>query len=624
MMRIAVLVASCLALCASASDVASNVELAVDSHDLLMAGGLSGLSSHEDVLVRRLEAMQATKSDAELRAQAQVLFKLYKALNAKEVAAMGSTESAQFEAFYKTIFQQIRARANAKKSTTPSTTTKTPSTSTTSPSSTSTTTTAPSSSTTTTPSSSTTTPSSTSTTTPSSTSTTTTKTPSTSGTSTPSTTSTPSSTTKSPSASGAGSYLSVNTSDPTTVADSLSFFTQVYDPSLAQNIRALQDNTQNIEAIVQSTKSANSSQGGQFQAPTVLEGVDNGPTTLGGRRLANSSEVNNNVQVLFCDVTGNAIWQWSNAPADAEVTPAPTSTTIETQESEKKLCQAQDVVVKVTAYQSGCSRQNHPDGCDKVYWKGCGGLTVNRAANRIVVARTGGRSLGILYYKDVSNICQGRVVDAITTYKGKKFNSISYAEYSPSGNLYFTDSPFGLATSPADFDGDTLDKSPLRELPFNGVFLLKSGSMKIDAIDCGMDRPNKIAFSPKGDVMYITNSRKGDAYVKSYALNTDGTVASAKIFFNFTAHPELETDDGIADGIKTDDEGNVYVAVYKGVYILSPQGALIGTLQSSQPVSGIAIGGGRMFLSGNFGVVSQATGVKPALGLPSASTSCSA
>jgi sugar lactone lactonase YvrE len=690
MLRVTVLASCAALLCATGASssvslpLSSFSELAVNPRELFMTGGLAGLSTHEDVLVRRLEAMATTRTDAELREQAKVLFRLYKALNARAVAAMGATESEQFEVFYKTVFQQILARVNASRApaagTTPSTGTggTSPSTGTGGSPSTGTggspstgaggspstgtggspstgaggspstgaggspstgaggspaTGTggspstgaggSPATGTGGSPSTGTSTgtggsPSTgTSTGTGGSPSTGTGGSPSTGTGGSPSTGTGGSPTTSTGGTAGGNSGYAAST--PTEVAEGLAFFTQVYDKDLAKNVRALQDNTQNIEAIVQSSKETSGSDpASAFQAPTVLEPVDNGPTSL-SRRLADGSSAD--VKVLFCDVSGNAIWSWTaTPPPDADMKTI--NSTTQTTRIQPKLCEAAKVEVKVTAYQSGCSRQNHPEGCDKVYWKGCGGLTVNRASNRIVVARTGGRSLGLLYYKSVSDSCQGRVIDAIKTYKGKKFNSISYAEYAPSGNLYFTDSPFGLATGPADFEGDILDKSPLRELPFNGVFLLKNDSMKVDLVDCAMDRPNKIAFSPKGDLMYITNSRKGNSYVKQFTLKTDGSIESSKTFFNFTAKPELQTDEGFADGIKTDKDGNIYVAVHKGVYILSPKGELIGTLQSTQAVSGIALGGGRMFLSGSFGVVAQTSGILPSAPLPSAKTEC--
>lgn len=342
------------------------------------------------------------------------------------------------------------------------------------------------------------------------------------------------------------------------------------------------------------------------------------------RFLSTTSTVDtSNVDVLFCDVEGNAIWKWSAEEVpDATVTNSSNSTTAIDVDVDG-VCSA-TTTLTVSAYQTGCSLQNHPEGCDNVYYKGCGGITVSPTSERIVIARTGGRTLGVLNYKHVDEACQGQVVDAIATYRGKKFNSPTYAEYASNGILYFTDSPFGLATSAADFDGDTLDKSPLRELPFNGVYMLPTGAnQSVELVDCDMTRPNKIAFSPASDVMYITNSQKHNSYVKQYALAADGTVRNASIFFNFTAHPELETADGYAKGIKVDANGYVYVVCYKGVYIFSPDAEMAGAIMSSEELDSVTLGLGRLFLSGAFGLVAQTSGV-PSQSLPQAHVTCQA
>lgn len=349
----------------------------------------------------------------------------------------------------------------------------------------------------------------------------------------------------------------------------------------------------------------------------MLTGVSS--TTL-GRRLENTETLD----VLFCDVTGNAIWKWSateSASASSTGTSPASSTFIDTSSD---LCSASDVTVEVSAYQSGCSLQNHPEGCGNVYYKGCGGMAVDPTSNKIVVARTGGRTLGVLSYVNVDGECQGQVVDAITTYRGKKFNSPTYTTFSPQGgDLYFSDSPFGLATSASDLNSDALDDSSQREIPFNGLYVFRNTTQEIELVDCTMDRPNKIAFSPEGDVMYVSNSKKGDSYVKAFNVSSNGSIGDSSIFFNFTAHPELNTGDGYADGIKVDADGNVYVAAYNGIFVFTNNGTLAGAIRSSQEISDIALGDGRLFATGPFGIISQSSTVQPAQAIPKAVTTCS-
>ncbi|KAI9906870.1 hypothetical protein PsorP6_016228 [Peronosclerospora sorghi] len=427
----------------------------------------------------------------------------------------------------------------------------------------------------------------------------------------------------SPASSGAASSgtLTATSKSPTSTASGSSFWSTTYNPKLSSNVNSLSPQTSTLETVVSSAAGSDSSTSAvsQYTSPTVISGYTS-PT----RRFLTSGDADtSNVDVLFCDIEGNAIWKWSAEDVpDATVTNSSSSYT-EIDVTVDGVCSA-TTTLTVSAYQTGCSLQNHPEGCEDVYYKGCGGITVSPTSNRIVIARTGGRTLGVLNYKSVDGACQGQVVDAITTYRGRKFNSPTYAEYANNGNLYFTDSPFGLATSDADFDGDTLDKSPLREIPFNGVYMLRNGTdASVELVDCDMTRPNKIAFSPTQDIMYITNSQRGNSYVKRYVLAENGTMRSSSVFFNFTAHPELKTDAGYAKGIKVDDNGYVYVVCYKGVYIFSPEAELAGAIMSSEELDSVSMGLGRLFISGAFGLVAQTSGV-PSQTLPRAHVTCPA
>ncbi|CAH0487148.1 unnamed protein product [Peronospora farinosa] len=419
-----------------------------------------------------------------------------------------------------------------------------------------------------------------------------------------------------------GTLAATSTSTPTRSASGTSFWSATYNSKLSTIVGSLSSQVGTIQTVVQSSSGSSSSSSlavNRYTAPTTIQGY----TSPSRRYLTDGTSHSSNIDLLFCDVAGNAIWKWSAQDVpDATVTNTSSSTT-EIDVDVNGVCSA-TTTLTVSAFQSGCSYQNHPEGCDNVYYKGCSGITVSPTSDRIVIARNAGRTLGVLNYKSVGNSCQGQIVDAITMYRGKKFNSPSYAEYASNGILYFTDSPFGLATSDADFDGDTLDKSPLREIPFNGVYMLRNGTnQSVELVDCDMTRPNKIAFSPAQDIMYITNSQKNNSYVKSYNMADDGTVSKSSIFFNFTAHPELETEAGYATGIKVDDNGFVYVVCYKGVYVFSPEAELASAIMSSEELDSVSMALGRLFISGSFGLVAQTIGV-PSQTLPRAAVTCSA
>src|SRR5258708_39973382 len=84
----------------------------------------------------------------------------------------------------------------------------------------------------------------------------------------------------------------------------------------------------------------------------------------------------------------------------------------------------------------------------------------------------------------------------VSSYKGKKFNSPNDAVYANNGNLYFTDPPYGLEKGIKDSS---------KEIPFQGVFLVKPGGKALLVTD-KVSYPNGIALSPDNKILYISNS----------------------------------------------------------------------------------------------------------------------
>jgi gluconolactonase len=59
-----------------------------------------------------------------------------------------------------------------------------------------------------------------------------------------------------------------------------------------------------------------------------------------------------------------------------------------------------------------------------------------------------------------------------------------------------------------------------------------------------------------------------------YEVKADGTIARGKVLYDFTRNPEPV---GL-DGIKVDEEGNVYVSAPGGLWILPPAGKPLGRI----------------------------------------------
>ncbi len=161
-------------------------------------------------------------------------------------------------------------------------------------------------------------------------------------------------------------------------------------------------------------------------------------------------------------------------------------------------------------------------------------------------------------------------------YEGKRLNSPNDLVYRSDGALFFTDPPFGLPKFYAD---------KRKELPFEGVFSLYKGSLRLVSTD--MRGPNGIAFSPDEKYLYVGNWDEKKKAIYRYEVQPDATLKNGQIFFDMTSAPG---EDAI-DGIKVDERGNLYVSGPGGLWILSPEGKHLGTIVAPMHPHNLAWGG---------------------------------
>ncbi|MEO6391781.1 MAG: SMP-30/gluconolactonase/LRE family protein [Pyrinomonadaceae bacterium] len=195
-----------------------------------------------------------------------------------------------------------------------------------------------------------------------------------------------------------------------------------------------------------------------------------------------------------------------------------------------------------------------------------GRLTVNQHGNHRVV-------------RDEINGTQTVLADS---YQGKRLNSPNDLVYRRDGTLFFTDPPFGF---PKAFN------DARKQLPFSGVFSLYHGKLQLVSKD--LSGPNGIALSPDEKYLYVGNwpraitgqsPRAGDdpvgeigekhKAIMRYEVQADGTLRNGTLFFDFTNAPG---EDGL-DGIKVDQQGNLYVSAPGGLWVISEEGKHLGTI----------------------------------------------
>jgi len=164
----------------------------------------------------------------------------------------------------------------------------------------------------------------------------------------------------------------------------------------------------------------------------------------------------------------------------------------------------------------------------------------------------------------------GRRIPLADKYDGKRLNSPNDAVFHSSGDLYFTDPPYGLEKRWED---------PARELDFCGVYRLsKAGQLAL--LTKEMTRPNGIHFSPDEKTLYVAQSDPEQAIWKAFDVKDDGTLGDGRVFFDVTDRVGKEK--GLPDGLKVDERGNLFATGPGGVLVFDPDGTHLGTIKTGE------------------------------------------
>jgi gluconolactonase len=198
---------------------------------------------------------------------------------------------------------------------------------------------------------------------------------------------------------------------------------------------------------------------------------------------------------------------------------------------------------------------------------GSNGLTTD-SNGRLTICQHGNRRIVRIEKNGLTTVLADR-------FKGKRFNSPNDLVYRSDEALFFTDPPFGLPKFADD---------PRREQPHFGVYSVKDG--KVQLVSTDFTGPNGLAFSPDEKFLYVGDWNTQKALVNRYPVNSDATLGKGELFFDLTT-PDAE--DAI-DGIKVDRAGNVFVSGPGGLWIFSPAGKHLGTLQGPEHPHNMAWG----------------------------------
>jgi gluconolactonase len=157
-------------------------------------------------------------------------------------------------------------------------------------------------------------------------------------------------------------------------------------------------------------------------------------------------------------------------------------------------------------------------------------------------------------------------------YDGKKFNSPNDVIVGPDGALYFTDPTLDLVAGEK------------QEIPYQGVYRLDDkGSVRL--LTQELTQPNGLAFSPDGKRFYVDDSKQRN--IRVYDVGSDGTIVNGRIFGSEEPGGKHE---GVPDGMKVDEHGNLFITGPKGIWVWDANGNHLGTIAMPEQPANLAWG----------------------------------
>jgi gluconolactonase len=194
------------------------------------------------------------------------------------------------------------------------------------------------------------------------------------------------------------------------------------------------------------------------------------------------------------------------------------------------------------------------------------------------------------------------------SFDGKPFNAPNDAVVNPSDNsIWFTDPGYG---SLMNYEGHRVTQSANSAQPFQkeAIYRIDAQSAKIEKVTDQPFKPNGLAFSHDYKRLYVADtgaSHYNDSKNIIWGFDINGTkLSSGKAF----ASMELDGKSGFADGIRVDEEGNVWSSAgwvgdgYDGVHVFAPNGDRIGQIRLPEICSNVCFGGSkrnRLFMTGS-------------------------
>jgi len=190
------------------------------------------------------------------------------------------------------------------------------------------------------------------------------------------------------------------------------------------------------------------------------------------------------------------------------------------------------------------------------------------------------------------------------SHDGRKLNSPNDVVVASDGGIWFTDPSYGILS---DYEGR---RSPVEQKGCY-VYRIDPQSGLTEAKVTSLRMPNGLAFSPDESLLYVADSSRShdeDGHHHVFAYPVNGTEIGE-------GRALIAIEEGVPDGLRVDEFGNLWISSARGVEVFAPDGALLGIVHVPETVSNLTFGGpknNRLFITATTSLYSVYTAVRGA------------
>jgi gluconolactonase len=200
----------------------------------------------------------------------------------------------------------------------------------------------------------------------------------------------------------------------------------------------------------------------------------------------------------------------------------------------------------------------------------CNGMTLDGAGNLYVCEHVTS-SL-------VMETPQGERRVLASHWQGKPLNSPNDVIVRSDNVVYFTDPTYGRMA--------VFGLERPYEMGFQGLYrITRDGILSCEADD--FDQPNGLCLSPDERLLYVNDTTR--AHIRVFDVGVDGALSGGRLFAS-----DIGTGDyaeGVVDGMKCDEFGNVYVTGPGGIWVLASDGGRLGVIRMPEVAGNLNWGG---------------------------------